>query len=67
MRRCNPRQWNENPKGASFLEIHLRKERPSDEELLKLVIGLTGNLRAPKIRIGKQLVVGFSDAMDQKL
>ncbi len=33
------------------------------EEILKSCLGRTGNLRAPTLKIGKLLVVGFNDAM----
>ncbi|MFN0136028.1 MAG: ArsC family (seleno)protein [Phycisphaerae bacterium] len=32
---------------------------PSDADLAKLMLGPTGNLRAPTIRVGDTLVVGF--------
>ena len=31
--------------------------------MLKLVLGPTGNLRAPTLRLGKKLVVGFNEEM----
>lgn len=36
------------------------KDEPSDEEILKLVLGPSGNLRAPAWTRGKTLVVGFN-------
>jgi arsenate reductase-like glutaredoxin family protein len=50
-------------KGKKVVELNLKKDRPSDEELLKLVLGPTGNLRAPTLRVGKTLVVGFNEEM----
>ena len=35
--------------------------------VLALVIGPTGNLRAPTARIGKTLVVGFNEEMYREL
>lgn len=35
------------------------KEGPSDDELLAVMLGPTGNLRAPVLRVGKRLFVGF--------
>jgi hypothetical protein len=35
------------------------KEKPSDEEILALLIGPTGGLRAPAFLSGKTLYVGF--------
>ena len=37
--------------------------RITQDELLKLVLGPTGNLRAPTLRVGKKLVVGFNEEM----
>lgn len=36
------------------------QERPDDAGLLALIMGPTGNLRAPAARVGRTLVVGFS-------
>jgi arsenate reductase-like glutaredoxin family protein len=46
-------------RGKSVTHVDLKKDKPSDEELIKLMIGPTGNLRAPTIRRGKVLLVGF--------
>jgi len=35
-------------------------ERPSDEEILALVLGRSGTLRAPALRRGTTFVVGFN-------
>ena len=42
--------------------LSLKKDQPSDTELAKLLIGPSGNLRAPTIRRGKKLFVGFNEA-----
>jgi len=46
-------------KGTKAFEIDLKKEPKTDDELAALVVGPTGNLRAPTIRRGKTLYVGF--------
>ena len=46
-------------KGKQTITIELAS-RPSDDELRALVIGPSGNLRAPAIRVGDTLVVGFT-------
>jgi len=46
-------------KGQKVVHIDLKKERPDRETLKKLLLGPTGNLRAPSLRVGKTLVVGF--------
>ena len=37
--------------------------RDDREEILKLCLGRTGNLRAPTLKIGDRVVVGFNDEM----
>ncbi len=46
-------------KGKRVQQFDLVNERPDDPTLTKLMLGPTGNLRAPTIRTGKTLVVGF--------
>lgn len=51
-------------KGKKVVEFDLREE-VDDAELEKAILGPTGNLRAPAIRVGKKLLVGFNaDAYD---
>ncbi len=38
----------------------LRNDRPPDSELLTAMLGPTGNLRAPTLRAGDTLLVGFN-------
>ena len=45
-------------KGVKVLEFKM-KAKPDQEELLGLMLGRTGNLRAPTLRSGKTLFVGF--------
>jgi arsenate reductase-like glutaredoxin family protein len=47
-------------KGAKIVSFDLKKDRPDDETLLAHLIGPTGNLRAPTMRVGKTIVVGFN-------
>lgn len=46
-------------KGAKKVHFDMRKDRPSEQELLAVMLGPTGNLRAPMIKHGKNLLVGF--------
>ena len=48
-------------KGKRVVHFNLRKDKPSDDELAKVLLGPTGNLRAPAVRKGKTLVVGFDE------
>jgi hypothetical protein len=50
-------------KGRKVVHVDLRKAKPSKAELTKLMIGPSGNLRAPTLRVGKTFVVGFNDEM----
>jgi arsenate reductase-like glutaredoxin family protein len=45
-------------KGKKRTELDMR-QKPSDEDVLALLLGPTGNIRAPLIRVGKTLVAGF--------
>ena len=46
-------------KGTKPIDIDLKKNPQSPAELQTLLIGPTGNLRAPTIRKGRTLYVGF--------
>ena len=37
------------------------KDNPSDDAIAELIIGPTGNMRAPVLRVGKKLLVGFEE------
>jgi len=46
-------------KGKKVVHLDLQRDRPDDETLLNLILGPTGNLRAPTVRRGQTLIVGF--------
>jgi arsenate reductase-like glutaredoxin family protein len=48
-------------KGKSVVELNLKKDQIDDETLLKHLIGPSGKMRAPVIRHGNTLLVGFHD------
>ncbi len=54
-------------KGKNVVEFDLVKDRPDDETLLKHLIGPTGKLRAPSIRVGDTFAVGFNPESYQKI
>ena len=54
-------------KGKKVVHVDLKKEKPDDEILTKMVLGPTGNLRAPTLRKGKTLIVGFNAEMYDEL
>ena len=47
-------------KGKKVVHFDLTKDKPTEDELAKVLLGPTGNLRAPALRIGKTLIVGFN-------
>ena len=47
-------------KGRKSIFLDLARDRPSDEDLLALLLGRSGKLRAPAIRIGERLIVGYN-------
>lgn len=54
-------------KGKKVVHVDVKKERPDAETLSKLLLGPTGNLRAPTLRKGKTLVVGFDEETYRKV
>ena len=54
-------------KGKKLVHLKLKKDQPSRETLKKLMLGPTGNLRAPTLRKGKTLLVGFDEETYEKL
>jgi hypothetical protein len=48
-------------KGKKVVMIDMRKDAPDDDTLAKLLLGPTGNLKAPTLRIGDTLLVGYSE------
>ena len=49
-------------KGKKVEHVDLKKAKPDRATLLKLLLGPTGNLRAPTLRRGRTLIVGFDEA-----
>ena len=54
-------------KGQKVIYVDLRKDEPGRVQLLALLLGPTGNLRAPTLRKGRTLVVGFDAATYEKV
>ena len=50
-------------KGKKNLRYDLTTERPSDSDLLALLLGRSGKLRAPAIRSGSRFLVGYNSEM----
>jgi hypothetical protein len=47
-------------KGKKVVTIDMRHDPPDDDTLAAHLLGPTGNMRAPTLRKGKTLLVGFS-------
>jgi arsenate reductase-like glutaredoxin family protein len=48
-------------KGKNVVTFDMKKDPPDDETLLKYLIGPSGKMRAPAIRRGTTLLVGFHE------
>jgi arsenate reductase-like glutaredoxin family protein len=48
-------------------EADLKKDPPDDDTLAALLLGPTGNLKAPTILVGKTMIVGFNRAAYETL
>ena len=54
-------------KGKSVVHLNMKKDKPDNATLTKLLLGPTGNLRAPTLRKGKTLLVGFDQETYEKV
>lgn len=48
-------------KGKKVIRFNMKTAPPDDETLAAHLLGPTGNLRAPTLRCGRTLLVGFSE------
>ena len=48
-------------KGKRIVHVDLRRDKPPRADLLALLLGPTGNLRAPTLRKKRTLIVGFDE------
>ena len=54
-------------KGQKVIYVDLGKDKPDKAQLLALLLGPSKNLRAPTLRKGRTLVVGFDAATYERL
>ncbi|MEZ4488912.1 MAG: ArsC family (seleno)protein [Cyanobacteriota/Melainabacteria group bacterium] len=56
-------------KGKKVIHLDLadNSKKPGDDELVNLMLGPTGNLRAPTVKVGKTMIVGFNDEAYQQV
>lgn len=50
-------------KGRKIVDLDLTKDTAEEPELLRLILGPSGKLRAPTIKVGGSLLVGYSQEM----
>src|SRR5215510_14876014 len=48
-------------KGKQVVHVDLKRGKPAKADLLAVLLGPTGNLRAPTLRKGRTLIVGFDE------
>jgi hypothetical protein len=48
-------------RGKKVVTFDMKKDPPDDDTLLAHILGPTGNLKAPTLRKGNTLLVGFSE------
>src|SRR5262245_37479248 len=53
-------------RGRQVIRLDLRQEKPGAERLRSLLIGPSGNLRAPAVKVGRTLLVGFDEETYRK-
>ena len=49
------------------MHLDTKREKPTADVLKSLLLGPTGNLRAPTLRRGRTLVVGFDEVTYKKV
>ena len=54
-------------RGKKVVFIDIKKDKPDEEALKKVLLGPTGNLRAPTLRKGNTLMVGFNQEIYEEL
>ncbi|MCG8653500.1 MAG: hypothetical protein MI861_26925 [Pirellulales bacterium] len=54
-------------KGKKVTRVNLKQDRPDDDTLVAMMLGPTGNLRAPTMKVGKSVLIGFSDEIYQDI
>ena len=54
-------------KGKKVVHVDMAADTPSRDDLLAVLLGPTGNLRAPTVRKGNVLLVGFNEEIYAKI
>ena len=54
-------------RGRTVVHLDLKRDKPSKEVVRAAIIGPSGNLRAPAVRLGRTLLIGFEEGMYDQL
>jgi hypothetical protein len=54
-------------RGKKVVHVDMKAQPPDSATLKSLIIGPSGNLRAPTLRVGRTLLVGFDEATYKKI
>ena len=54
-------------RGKKVVRVDMRRDKPDEATLRSLIIGPSGNLRAPALRVGRTLLVGFDEPTYRRL
>ena len=54
-------------KGSKITALDLKKDKPSNEDIAAVMMGPTGNLRAPTLLVGSTLYIGFNEEAYKKM
>jgi len=54
-------------KGTKVVHFDLKKDKPDADTLAGVMLGPTGNLRAPTLIVGKKLLIGFNEDAYKKV
>ena len=47
-------------RGKKVTVFDLKRDKPAEQDMLQVMLGTTGNLRAPTVVRGKTVLVGFN-------
>lgn len=54
-------------RGRTVEHLDLKRDKPSKAAIRHAIIGPSGNLRAPAVRLGRTLLIGFEEGMYDQL
>lgn len=54
-------------RGKKVIHFNMRQDKPDEETIASVIIGPSGNLRAPALVLEKTLIIGFDEDTYRKL